>query len=339
MKKIIAITVRNNNITNKEISDKLIDATYCQQVMMGYLLHSTEIVDELDLSKYDADVILIQKAGDILVDTDKLWRILNTIPDEVGFIGSINNCLIINKGGTIEQSFDSSWDNIRYYLEPEINPELLNQCFKTLTIDDNLTNIQKKFLTDLKNHIENQNIIATIHYNTIPKNFQSADLIISPAFGFMAESMAWYNVAEKIIFYDISPAKIEFKKYLYEHFDGKRYQEFYTEYAKNNNLIIEKIPNTANTEFHNQHNTVLANWTHFKNLEKEYIVGDIFNIIDQLLSKMTENTILHTSTILGDYPISHALHDRKEFYEVIDKITKRASETNSLWYGSRIRRN
>ena len=339
MKKIIAITVRNKDIIDQTISDKMIDATYCQQVMMGNLIHSTETVDELDLSNYDADVILIQKAGDIIIDIDKFWRILNSIPDEVKSIGSINDCLILNKGGTIEQSFDSSWDRIRFYVEPEINTQLFYQCFKTLTINDNLTDIQKRWITALGNYLRNNNILAPINWNTIPKSFQSADLIISPAFGFMGESMAWYNGAEKIIFYDMSPHKIEFKKYVYENFNGKNYGDFYKKYAKDNNLVIENPPSNTNNEHYEDHKLVLDNWDYFKNLEKEYIIGDIFDNIDVLLSKMSEQTILHTSTILGYYPVSHGLHDRNEFYEVIDKITERTSETNSLWYGSRLTRN
>jgi hypothetical protein len=263
---------------------------------------------------------------------------------------------IIENGYKV-RNFDSNWrtshninliipktqDNTmpaKAYFYPGINSSLFSKCLRNLEIDENLYDAQKECITILKECLK-FNILNAYHYDDTYTDFKSfsngknANLVISTANGFQGEALAMYNGAKKIIFYDINPNNINFKKYLYEHFDGNNYDQFFTIYAKTHNLRIE--PNstlekfTANSRM-KYTKEILKNWNYIKTLEKEYIIGDLFEIIDIILSKITKETIFYTSTILTEYLITHFIRSNQDINHINEKIKMRIDETNSFWY-------
>jgi hypothetical protein len=340
--KIIAITLQDH-LLDQSIKEKMTLFTRCQQEMMVDMFYKLIVLDDLNSLSIDdylreVDIVLIQRSGDVILDANLFWKKMISLPDDVYSIGDIHNCLIVKNKGYKNIDFDDSWKDARCYLEPGSNPTLFSNCLRSLTIDGELNDIQNTVINLIKQELSYTKI-SVENWNTIPTNFPS-NLIISPAMGFMGESMAWYNDAKKIIFYDINPSNIAFKKALYREFDGKDYRSFYENYAVENNLSIERNADTINIVLDNElivhHDMVLKNWDYFKSLEKEYVLGDIFDTIDTLLDKMCGWTILHTSTVLGYYPPSHILHDIEHFKVIEDKINARVAETNSLWYGTRL---
>jgi hypothetical protein len=340
--KIIAITLQDH-LLDQSIKEKMTLFTRCQQEMMVDMFYKLIVLDDLNSLSIDnylreADIVLIQRSGDVILDANLFWKKMISLPDDICSVGNIGSCLIVKNKGYKNIDFDDSWKNTRCYLEPRLNPQLFLSCLKTLRTTEELTDTQNGVIRLFKQELAYTKI-SIENWNTIPTNFPS-NLIISPTMGFMGESMAWYNGAKKIIFYDINPNNMAFKQALYQQFDGNDYNGFCKEYAVENNLSIEKNADTVNIALDNEltvyHELVLKNWDYFKSLEKEYVLGDIFDTIDTLLDKMCSWTILHTSTVLGYYPPSHILHDIEHFKVIEDKINARVAETNSLWYGTRL---
>ena len=220
----------------------------------------------------------------------------------------------------------------RGHFYPKINSALFESCLKTLTIDDALDESQKMIIAIIKKSL-NFKSLNVWHWDHHPPHIQ-ADTVISPANGLLGESMALTSNAKKIVFYDLNPYNIKFKKSLYKDWDGKDYQSFAINWAKEQGISIEPDLESAQQEsekYQHVNRKILENWSHFKNLEIEFYNFDLISNIDQILEKF-DKSFLHTSTILNCYLISHVLHDKEEINTVRNKITKRCMSSNSFWY-------
>lgn len=263
--------------------------------------------------------------------------------DRVSGFGTDVMSMILDNGYQVK-NFDRDWrqnKNLDYisnlpsrgFFNPDIGTELFAHCFKTLTIDKRLDPAQKDALTVIKHELEYKWLNA-LHWDGYPKG-GNADVIISPANGFMGECMARANNAKKIIFYDINKNNVDFKRKLYAEWDGKDYEAYYTKFAMDRGLNIDPQTPTAkeNAKKHaDEVNAVIADWDTYKNMDVEFIDGDLITIADELLSKVQNNTILHTSTILNFYIWSNILHDREIIDLTRDKVEAKMKETNSMWF-------
>jgi len=226
------------------------------------------------------------------------------------------------------------------YLYPKINSKLFSYCLKNLVIHEELYDAQKECILIFKECLK-FNVLNAYHYDNTMTNFrdycngENANLIISTANGFQGEAMALFNGAKKIIFYDKNPNNIKFKKHLYENFDGNNYESFYQKYAQENNLRIEPETDKEILDVEDQMlftNEVLEKWDIVKTFEKEFITGDLFDIIDQLLYKIEEKTLFYTSTIISQYLLTRILRSDEDILLLTEKIEHRISATNSFWY-------
>lgn len=237
-----------------------------------------------------------------------------------------------NKLPVSPDRFDISKLPVRAFLYPHLNTELFAHCLKTVTLNPELDDAQYTAIQVIQELLK-FSYVNVYHWDSINTNFP-ANLVISPANGFMGEAIALSANAKRIIFYDINENNINFKKYLYENFDGTGYEKFFSTYTAKRGLGIEPACDFGieSAEIEMEHtNMVLNNWETVKTIEREYVTGDLFDILDILLSKINTITILHTSTILGYYIFSNILHDQDEIDLVKQKIQNKITSTNSLW--------
>jgi hypothetical protein len=160
-----------------------------------------------------------------------------------------------------------------------------------------------------------------------------SDVVISPANGLLGETMAVTSNAKKIIFYDLNPNNIEFKKTLYRDWDGKDYTKFALDWAKNNNLTVEPELESAQSraeERSNFNSVVLEKWNYIKSLDVEFHCLDFLSNIDTLL-KDNKNFYLHTSTILNSFIITNIKYSVEEIEQMRNKITTYCNTNNGHW--------
>jgi hypothetical protein len=223
----------------------------------------------------------------------------------------------------------------RGYFSPELNTALFSRCLKTLTVSDQLELEQYEAITVLKNESEYR-LLNALHWDGYPE-VGAVDTVICPANGFMGECMANDNQAKKIIFFDVNANNIEFKKQLYAEWDGNNYKEFYTKFANGRNLMIDPFTEDAKENAVLQDagvKNIIDNWDKFKNMDVEFIHGDIIEIVDLILNKFDGRTILHTSTILNFYLWSNLKHDLDVIQHTRDKIAAKVNNTNNVWFES-----
>lgn len=260
---------------------------------------------------------------------------------------------VLNNGYQV-QNFDQSWrfnlekesnDELwflekfnfpamptRGYIYPEIESDYYEIAFKKLETNDHLDPLQNSVIKLFRNLL-NYEALNILHWDKFPA-IDNFNCVIAPANGFLAESMYIHSGANKIIFYDINKNNIEFKKFLYENWNGIDYFNFAHQYAIDNNLKTE--PSTENgveesAKSIDDLDKVFQNWNHLKEVEKEFIHIDIIKDCDYLISKIENNTVLHTSTIFGYYLQSNILHDQDVINSVYKKIKKKIAETKSKW--------
>lgn len=220
----------------------------------------------------------------------------------------------------------------RGYIWPELESDHYETALKNLESNEFLDSLQDAVIKLFRNLL-NYNDLNILHWDKFPiiDNFNS---VISPANGFLAEAMCLHSGAKKIVFYDTNKNNVEFKKYLYEKWDGIDYFKFAHQYAANNKLKTE--PSTENGIEESSKSIadldrIFQNWSYLKSIEKEFLHIDIIKDCDRILSKIEDRSILHTSTIFGYYLQSNILHDQ----DIIDlsrkKIKQRIEETDSKW--------
>lgn len=91
MSKVIFCTVRNS-INNKWLSDKLLQLTStCQRwwADQTYPCYITDNYSELAQYANQAEWLVVQTAGDTILEQNHLWNKLHSIPDDVGMVAHI----------------------------------------------------------------------------------------------------------------------------------------------------------------------------------------------------------------------------------------------------------
>lgn len=145
--------------------------------------------------------------------------------------------------------------------------------------------------------------------------------------------MALSSGAKKIVFYDLNPNNINFKKDLYSKWNGKNYQEFAQAWAIERGLDIEPELDSAQqeAELRSEHNLqVLSNWDKIKKLDIEFHCLNVVDNIDLLL-KDNKNFFIHTSTILNSFVITNIKYSTDEINAVRGKIEYYCNLNNGYW--------
>lgn len=219
----------------------------------------------------------------------------------------------------------------RGYFYPNIGPELFEECLKKLTVTDELEDTQRMIISILRKFLSYRYLNMWQWDNHAPHI--QADVVISPANGLLGETMALTSNAKKIVFYDLNPNNIEFKKKLYNEWDGVDYTTFATNWAKSKGLDIEPEIASAQSRAEEQSENnaiVLKNWGKIKSLDVEFHSLDFLSNIDLLL-KDNKNFYLHTSTILNSFIITNIKYSVEEITVLRTLIEQYCKTNNGHW--------
>ena len=224
------------------------------------------------------------------------------------------------------------------YVTPYKSTAAFETAHKTLVKTDDLHESQKHYIDLIKSRSEYG--FVNIHSYEVPVERPQVETVIVPAAGMLGELTAYYTYAENIIFYDNNPNNIAFKKYLYENWDGKDYEQFALDYCKEHNLDYE--PNNeadrrlAQKYLDQTERYVYPNWEEIKGLNIKFVECDLVTDIDELLSGVESiplvapTTVVHTSTILdGKYVMSSIYYDAEQLEYARDKLR---NNPNIFWY-------
>jgi hypothetical protein len=213
---------------------------------------------------------------------------------------------------------------------PKENTELFSKALKTLEVLPGL-NISQEMGIVAMNSILEFNILNARHTETIDI-CRDAEVVVCPATGFLPEICAVKSNANVIIIYDKNPNNIEFKKHLYDNWDGNDYDKFASEYAKARNLILEPFFDSDIEKLSDRSvetEEFLSRWKFWKEtVSIKFIHADLIKDIDVILGYVNENTIIHTSSILTMYPLTAFVYDQDE----IDAVRKKIAMKNSQWF-------
>lgn len=278
----------------------------------------------------------------------------NTIKREMGFGSAVleqalrNGYQVVNFDEQWRYPTDNQWINVkdlvkelhfdpkfrvasRGYFYPNIGPELFEDCLKHLTVTDDLEDSQRMIISILRKFLSYR-YLNMWQWDCHAPHIQ-ADTVISPANGLLGEAMALSSNAKKIVFYDLNPNNIEFKKALYSEWNSVDYTEFATKWATDRNLDIEPEIESAQSraEERNDLNAqVFEQWAHIKSLDVEFHSVNFLDNIDMLLSK-EQNFYLHTSTILNSFIITNIKYSVEEIEQMRDKINHYCKANNGQW--------
>jgi len=219
---------------------------------------------------------------------------------------------------------------------PMTSTEIFEKSLKDMKSYPGLDEAQDLFIRAMKKIFEFK-VLNYWHYDQIP-DIVDFNHVISPATGFLAEMTAIRCGAKKITFYDKNYNNLDFKKHLYENWDGERYNEFAVAWAKQKNLSLEPSfgidKEMTNDLINDTEINLFSIWNGWrKSISVDFIYGDLL-LTDYIIDSITDKTIFHTSTILGRYPFTAIIHDRSTIKNVELKLIKKIEETNSRWIKS-----
>ena len=219
----------------------------------------------------------------------------------------------------------------RGYFYPTIGPELFEECLNQLTVTDDLEDTQRMIISIIRKFLAYK-YVNVWQWDSHAPHIQ-ADVVISPANGLLGETMAMSSNAKKIVFYDLNPNNIEFKKALYKEWDGKDYSSFAFKWAQDRNLDIEPVIESAKLSAQEHKDTnlqIFKNWEHLRSLEIEFHSLDFLENIDNIL-KDKENFYLHTSTILNYFIITNIKYSEEQISQLRNKIEQYCKTNNGHW--------
>jgi hypothetical protein len=206
---------------------------------------------------------------------------------------------------------------------PEKQTTIFSQALKDLQILPNLDNAQEILIAIIQETLKFKILNAWTY--DIADDVPKKDVAICPATGFFGEVTAIKSGARKLVLYDKNPFNIQFKKDLYEYWDGKNYKDFVVNWNKDKQLKIEPvfdINNPKKDAAYTEAETLLFPiWHQWRNrIDVKFLNCDLIADIDTLLAENNGNTLLYTSTILGDYPMTHFVYSKEQIQKVKDKI-------------------
>jgi len=223
----------------------------------------------------------------------------------------------------------------RGYFYPTTGSHLFEECLRSLTLSPELEETQLLIISMLRKFLLFEYVNIWQWDNNAPHI--QADTVISSANGLLGENMALTSGAKKIIFYDVNPNNIEFKKDLYTNWDGVDYQKFGEQWALDKGLDIEPRSSSAQSGAQSvmaENLKVFDNWEKIKTLDIEFHTLDFLDSIDFLLADR-KNFFLHTSTIMNYFIITNIIHDQNKIDALRKKIQDYCEKNNGHWVESK----
>lgn len=231
-------------------------------------------------------------------------------------------------------SIDNQQMPSRGYCYPTMTTDIFEKSLKNLEIYPGLHEAQEMIITVLKKVLEFK-VLNVWNNDTVPDNLK-AEKIISTSNGFLGELLALSTGARNITFYDKNKHNLEFKEHLYKNWNGSDYESFATEWATKRGLSIEPVFEVDKIKCKKWIDIVEKNifsyWEEWKkDISVEFIYVDIVESPQIILDKFTNNTVLHTSTILSIFPFTAFVHDEETIEQTRMLIKEKILDTNSNW--------
>jgi len=263
-----------------------------------------------------------------------------------------------NKFGTrlIEQCLENNfsvrnWDtNWRYpdnrfrqnlpsrgFCYPTRSTSKFENSLKNLRIEEGLDESQELFITLIKDLLEFK-VLNAWNFESPPK-FGSLETVISPATGFLGEMTALTSQSKNLILYDTNSFNIEFKRHLYDNWDGHNYDKFVLDWSKDKGILIEPLmesdlsfSNLIKKETIEQLFPIWDSWR--KSINLTLLKVDILDNLDKVLEYINDDTLLCTSTIFTIYPITHICYSKEDILLATEKIENTVSKYNNCFWQS-----
>lgn len=222
----------------------------------------------------------------------------------------------------------------RGYCYPENNTDLFAKAIENLETYDDLDELHKFWIEGFKAVSIGHEKVINIYHSDFQSNIPNAERILCPANGLHGEIEALNTGADTIIFFDFNKNNTDFKKYLYENWNGINYKKFAEDYANSKNFIIEPRLESSQ-EFvlstEQDYKRIEENWNIIKKKTIEIhninLITDVKLITDRIVNK----SIIHTSTILSYYLASHVSNTTYQIQACRDLIAQTVKDTNSFW--------
>ena len=222
----------------------------------------------------------------------------------------------------------------RGYCFPELDTHGFESSLRKLELaSPNLDNSQEILILLFRAILgfTNNGAVNILNWDSIPQ-VDSVDSVVCTAGGFLGESIALRTNAKSIVFYDINPHTVEFKKSLYTEWDGKDYFAYAEKWAADRMLTIEPKSSISQQNAAKMSiNPIINNWEYFRSLDVKFVHCDIIKNTNTIIEHVGNNTLLHTSNILGYYFPTAIAYSTREIIDARDLINKRIMETRSYW--------
>jgi hypothetical protein len=263
-----------------------------------------------------------------------------------------------NKFGTrlIEQCLENNfsvrnWDTDWRYPDNRLRQDLPSRGFcyptrstrefenslKNLRVEEGLDEAQELFITLIKDLLEFK-VLNAWNFESPPK-FKFLETVISPATGFLGEMTALTSQSKNLVLYDTNSFNIEFKRHLYDNWDGHDYDKFVLDWSKDKGILIEPLmesdlifSNLIKKETIKQLFPIWDSWR--KSINLTLLKVDILDNLDKILEYINDDTLLCTSTIFTIYPITHICHSKEDILLATEKIENTVSKYNNCFWQS-----
>ena len=281
------IIVKNTDSRCRSISDRLTDFTvFCVQQYCPY-----QIVNDISEAVYqDCEYVLFIKAGHLFWDTTIFEKCIT----QTSVLSGDDDWFLINvkqlDGRSIDSltptPFDNRVNSMKYYSYPEEMATHIEALMHNLKVE--VPGQLRPFAEQLNYATDNLSKgYYVINTEGITKRtIGNYDTYIGVCGGLKPVVLLGrdsFGIDTKVLMFDISPAAVEWQKYLREQWDGdsesflqcqNKFKEMFPDYMPINDSSIQNFMQQNNID----NNSLKDAWNKYKKLSVVFDTLDIFNI-------------------------------------------------------------
>jgi hypothetical protein len=299
--KIKLILLKNTDKNCEQIADRLFDFTeFC--VQQRYPIHAQDDTSPITIA--DEDYIFVIKAGHVFWDTSIFDQCIEESNEAV--MGNENwfliNCKLLYVSNRPTKTFSNKIETLKAFCYPETYYSEIEQLMENL--DYPVPKKIEPFAFEIREAARNLDVgyyvVNTEDVsieNKFDKKFDNYIGVCGGLKTYILLGQDYFTNDTSVLMFDISPAAIEWQKYLREHWDGNAdsfiqisqdFKELRPEYIaiQDSYRTLERYLNENNISKHD----LQTWWNKFQKLNVEYKQIDLFSSSDVLeLAKYTEN--------------------------------------------------
>ncbi len=220
-------------------------------------------------------------------------------------------------------SFKLDYFPVKGYCYPQNSTQAFSQALKKLDFVPNLDSAQEIFIATFKEALKFKILNAwtfDVLFNEVPFK----EISVCPATGFFGEVTAVKAKSNTLVLYDKNPHNINFKRDLYQYWNGTNYKDFVFNWVKDTGLRVEPIFDYNNERkemaYLQAEEVLFPVWNQWKSqIKVEFKTCDLIVDYDQLITE-PDKSLIYTSTILDEYPVTHIMYEQEQLELVKNKI-------------------